>query len=274
MLRGSSKSLISLTVCGGLIAAAAFAGCGGSSGTERKGTGGSTGSGGATGSSGGSTGSSGGSSGSSGGSSGSSGGATGAACANLVAPAVPLLADFAGADTAHFGTSDSKGSPFGYAGDTAVDAGTMTTGKVAIENGSLHFTGDVKPGGYAGGGMSFDNCANVSAYTGISFKIAGSIGTCALELQTQIFSDKSTSTGGACASGCGFPVKRNVAIPTSTQTTVTVRFSDLTGGTPNTFRAMELVGLQWQVTVPPGADGGAQVACPIDYTIDDVTLIN
>jgi hypothetical protein len=34
--------------------------------------------------------------------------------------------------------------------------------------------------------------------------------------------------------------------------------------------AAQVVGIQWQFSVPQVADGGTAISCPIDVTIDDV----
>jgi hypothetical protein len=139
---------------------------------------------------------------------------------------------------------------------------------------ALHFVGSVVPamtgGGYAGGGLSFDICATAEAYTGISFSVTGSTGGCALELQLQTYSTKPVANNGGCQGGtCSSASKGNLTVPG----TVTVSFSDLTGAAPVPFSSKELVGIQWQLTIPEGAPGAPQMPCSVDLYVDDVTFV-
>jgi hypothetical protein len=154
------------------------------------------------------------------------------------------------------------GAAFGY--------GALTWA-VDTVNRNLHITGTLASGDYSGGGLSFYACADVSTFSSVSFTLAGSAPGCDLELQVQTF-DKLPVTNtppGGCASSCyGFPSKGRVAIPSSTATPVTTPLSTLSNW--SAANAAQVVGIQFQFSVPQVADGGTATSCAVDVTIDDV----
>lgn len=163
-------------------------------------------------------------------------------------------------------TSGLYGADFAYASTNA----TMTEA-ISPTNQNLHITGTLSSGDYAGAGLSFYTCADVSTFSSISFTLAGSAPGCDLELQVQTFNQVPTTNTppGGCVSSCyGFPSKGRVAIPSSTATTVTTAFSALSGWTA--ADATQVVGIQFQFSVPQVADGGTATSCAVDVTIDDV----
>jgi hypothetical protein len=206
-------------------------------------------------------------------------------CASPVAGASSgLLTDFSTTTwnntTGNWGVAPLIGSKFSYAGPAAVDGGAMSTATAAVDTTAqnLHFTATVEPAGYAGAGLSFDECATAGAFNAIQFTLLGTTGGCALELQLQTFDQKPTtgSPAGGCTGTCqNYPKKTNLPLPTSTtvKTTVTVGLNTTDLPLWTAADASELVGLQWQVTVPAPADGGAQTACTVDLRIDDITFI-
>jgi hypothetical protein len=182
-----------------------------------------------------------------------------------VVPASGMVTDFSdfNSTTGKWGnTSGLYGAVFSYGGLTqVVDAAKQ----------NFHVTGTLASGAYGGAGLSFYACADVSTFSSISFTLAGSAPGCDLELQVQTFDQVPTTNTppGGCASGCyGFPSKGRVAVPSSTATVVTTAFSAL--GNWTAADATEVVGIQFQFTVPQVADGGTAISCPIDVTIDDV----
>jgi hypothetical protein len=143
-------------------------------------------------------------------------------------------------------------------------------------------SGAVDAGGYGGGGLSFDECVNTAAYSGIQFTLGGTTGGCDVVLQVQTFEQKpsdATPKGGCVADagtgGCySFPQAK---LPATTGT-ITVKFADLAGGKPLGAAEItkEMVGLQWQFQSPPppAVDGGVQPACTgIAMTITDVKFV-
>lgn len=280
-------------VCGSVLALAACSsndsnggGSGGANNAKGGGTsssGGSTStSGGTTSSSGGTSSSSGGSSSSSGGSSSSSGGSNGGgsagmsgfACAGKVADCA-VISDFpTTANMAVWGGTDFGG------GITTFNGVTRDNTKAD----ALHMTGVGNK--YGGFGIWFNSCSDLSQYTGVSFKISGSAGTVnTIDFQAQTNSDypwqpdAGASKKGACTgtdpdpmkawNDCNAPGKTGIAL-TSTPTTVTINWSDITGGKPKAWDTnaspKELVGIQWQF--PAATD-----EYMVDVTVDDVTFI-
>jgi hypothetical protein len=275
-LAGLPIALATTRLRAGLLAAGllatALAACGGSSGGTRAGSGGTTGSGGVSGTAGTGAGTGGAASGTGGAASGSGGAAALACQSPAAAPAT--LTNFSDWDP----TSGKWGSANSVIGGIFQYNSTGSTLQVAVApkttgDNALHFSGTVVPamtgGGYAGGGLSFDVCATAAAYTGIGFTVSGLTGGCALELQLQTFSTKPANNGGGCQTGCVSAGKTNLAVPGP----VTVNFSDLSAAGPGPFSAAELVGIQWQLTIPPGVAGAPQAPCTVDMYVDDVTFV-
>lgn len=127
---------------------------------------------------------------------------------------------------------------------------------------------------FAGAGLSFafPACIDASAFTGIQFTITGDLGTCLVEASAVPSEDNATTFGGAAtctASSCVPPA----SAPVSTGTT-TVRFADMTGGTPlGTVDTHALNDVQWVVVAPTDADGGAE-SCAANFIISAVSFVN
>jgi hypothetical protein len=198
-------------------------------------------------------------------------------CAAAISPA-PLVSDFS-ACTWHsprFGLCPLTGTIYPYAGDTALpDGGTPSSATSSVDTTAqaYHFTAMVAPSGYAGAGMQFDSCSDLSAFTGIQFTLAGTT-DCALELQFATFSQRPTSQptlpGGCDPTGScyNYPVVKGLMTPTdATPIPIMVPFSSVTNWSADT--AKEVVGLQWQATSPP-PDGGDQPSCMVDLRIDNI----
>jgi hypothetical protein len=276
-----------LVVYGILVLAVSAAGCGGSSGGERPGTGGTTGTpqtsaGGGTTASGGTTATTGGTT--------ATGGTTTApatsaastvlSCSPGVSPAAPLLTDFSSSGASGWRPTGGKwgltdnltGSIFSYGGG---QAGSTMNAAVDTVGQDLVLSGNVLAGDYSGGGMSFDQCVNTSTYTGVQFTLGGSTAGCDLYFDVQTFDEQGTANKGGCTgSSCyAFPNEKL----TSTAGTVTVHFSDLTGGVLTTQSAIrnEIVGLQWQFQSPaPVGDGGQPGCTGIALTIANVSFVS
>ena len=152
---------------------------------------------------------------------------------------------------------------------------TMTA-KVDATERTLHATGSVAPGDYAGTGLSFAACATVADFTQVQFTISGSIGDCALELQLKTF-DQTPTTGdppGGCDSSAdcyGYPALKQIVVPTSTATEVVKPLMDFTSWSE--ANAKQLVGLQWQVTKAPATDPDAGTSCDVDIQLDDIKFL-
>jgi hypothetical protein len=137
-------------------------------------------------------------------------------------------------------------------------------------------SGSVGAADYAGGGMSFGRCVHTTAYTGVTFTLAGTTAGCDLLFQLQTYSQQSTANNGLCDStttSCfHFP---NVRV-TVGAAPIVVRFSDLANtGQPTDAAALaaEIVGLQWQLqSAAPPAGGSQQPCAGVSLSIDNVAF--
>jgi len=123
--------------------------------------------------------------------------------------------------------------------------------------------------------MSFDQCVNTTAYSGVQFTLGGSVAGCDLYFYVQTFDEKMPGNGqiGGCTTGCYvFPGMKL----TSATGLVTVPFAAVSGGQLTSAAAIqnEMVGLQWQFDSPaPVGDGGQPGCTGIALTITDVTFV-
>jgi hypothetical protein len=191
-------------------------------------------------------------------------------------------------DGKYCNTSDLRGSVFGYSGPT-VDGVNVSAHSQAVDATAENFrlTLTVGPGGYAGGGISFDTCVSAAAFNALRFKAwipVGDITRCNFKVQMQTFEQRPTSQSppGACAMdadagvGCyGFPASAPLTLST-TPMEMTIPFADMTPGTAhvNAFQG-QLVGLQWQLESGAAPeDGGVQPSCTdVEIRIDDIAFV-
>jgi hypothetical protein len=151
-----------------------------------------------------------------------------------------------------------------------------------FSDGTWHITGTV--GNYSGFGLWFSPCmADFSAYKGISFKISGNVGTTAavvMTVSTAATSKKDATTcspntatcvdGDTDATKCA-PASKSIPV-TSTATTVTVLWTDLTGGVPVASpSAASIVGIGWALDWLWSNTATNNYA--VDFVIDDITLV-
>lgn len=195
-------------------------------------------------------------------------------CAAAIVPAnsstnglVTNFSDWNGT-TAQWGstTTGLNGTVFRYT-DTGNASTTMTA---ATSSAGLHLTGNV--GTWAGGGLTFLECATVASFTQVQFTIANATASsCALEMQIQTFALRPADqvpAGGCKADGgtCfGFPAKSAIVSLSATFAAKAVT-TVLQGNFSNwsTANANQVVGVQWQFT-------GS--ACPVDVTISSVKFL-
>ena len=185
-------------------------------------------------------------------------------------------------------SSGLRGSPFGYPTPSTGDAGQTLGGTASVDTAmrNLKVTLGVAPGGYAGGGISFESCVDASSFNAIQFSAAltaGSFNGCVwqVELQTQEERPSSATnpSGGNCDSTMMtcyvFPAATGLAIPTATPTTITVPFANFTQSPSEMPMAAQLVGIQWQANSAPPVDpnGGSQLGCNVEIRIDDIKFI-
>jgi glucuronoarabinoxylan endo-1,4-beta-xylanase len=149
---------------------------------------------------------------------------------------------------------------------------------------ALHATGTVMPGDYCGTGLSFLACTTVTSFSAIQFTLSGQpLGPgCEMELQMKTFDQQpiNQTPAGGCYQDAGtscynFPVKKQVAVPSSNPTPVVVQLTDISNWSD--ANAAQVVGMQWQWTSPtPDLDAGAvdaSAGCTIDVTITGIKFL-
>jgi hypothetical protein len=144
---------------------------------------------------------------------------------------------------------------------------------------TLHGTGTLVSGDYAGIGLSFSVCATVTSFSQVQFTVSGSWEGCDMELQVKTFDQQpinQTPAGGCyqdASAGCyNFPVKRKVSAPSAEPTTVVVPFSELSNWSD--ANAAQVVGMQWQFTAAtpdPGAD--PSTGCNIEVNVTGIKFL-
>ena len=172
---------------------------------------------------------------------------------------------------------------FSQATTTSWGAGAFTGGVTTFgaqltrdsATNAIHVTGTVDDYGY-GFGLFFLNCSDLSAYTGVSFKLSGTAGTAnTMIFQVQTNTDypweaKPTDKKGACtaadkANPFGSCVAPSKTIPIADGS---VAWAQLSGGMPTAAaNAREALGLQWAFPY----DG--KTSYTFDVTVSDVQLV-
>lgn len=207
-------------------------------------------------------------------------------CKNPVTPAnggeggVTDFTDYK-AGTNNWGNNQGLyGSIYAYHGPMSSMNATVDT-----TNHTLHVTGSVAMGDYAGAGLGFLDCATVQSYSQIQFTISGSSPGCDIELQIKTFDQTPTAQNppGGCDQDAGtcynYPVVKKVVVPSADAMMVVTPLSNASPWSSDL--AGQVVGLQWQFTgtnVPAAgdADGGASDAaagCPIDVSITGIKFL-
>ena len=204
------------------------------------------------------------------------GGASGTFACSGMKPAGALITSFADlvANPTNAGNftflTGVPGGTFSYVQSGTGPALTLT----ATPDMALNVKGSVN--GYDGFGLYHTSCTDASAYTGVSFKIKGSVGNSGtLSFRIQTNSDTAvdmTNMKGSCVVPAGttdtYPLCHAAAkdIPvTVAGGVVNVSFSELSDGIPiGTVSAKEILGFEWAFTFPnpagtgvAGAGGGA-----------------
>ncbi len=258
---GIKSSQLKMGLCG-LAAVGLMLATQGCSSSSNSGAGGSTGGGGSAGK-GGSTG---------------QGGTTGGQGGAIVDSGPPLCTGIAWPGTGSLITDFSDAQT--DAGATILlpgKGGIYTYGTSAVvESGHLHVTGNIVAGSYSGVGIYFNDCINGSSYTGYSFVLTGSLGTCDMAKLAALFPQIQPPPPG---SGHGVCTGTNCYGPGATYTTATtmVAFASmLNGGAVATVTAeaqSRLTGIDFGFHGPAGSDAGGDASaggCTVDFTIDDV----
>jgi hypothetical protein len=182
------------------------------------------------------------------------------------------------------------GSIFPYQGGPApVDGGLMSASDRAVDApaGNFRLTLTAGSAGYAGGGLSFDGCVDVTqfnAYRFTAWLASGDLKNCTFKAMLQTFEQRPIAPiqnpGGGCDPDAGmgscyqFPTSPTIPL-TATPQTFTFKFTDLVSSFTHVNPiAGQLVGLQWQLeSGAPTEDGGAQTECMGEIRIDDISFV-
>jgi len=194
------------------------------------------------------------------------------ACKGTVADC-SVITDIQPGSMEAWGGTNFKGGVFAYGGLTRDETKTDV----------LHITGDAAA--YAGFGLWFTACSDLSAFKGIEFKLYGKSTGSPVTFTPQINSDAPCNDGstgqnkGACPnatvasaySDCAQPTKSVMTIGADAAAApVTVLWADVAGGKPTVWTAAagpkEVNGIQWQVA-------GATAIAGVDLYVDDIKLI-
>ncbi len=189
-------------------------------------------------------------------------GGSGTAC---MAASKKLIADFA----AGAGTGLSTSAPYTFQ-DTGLTAPVLDT-----TGGSLKITFNtgapttMYP--YAGVGLPFDGCVDVSSSTGVKFTVSGTLSAeCTLQFSLIDEFHSASTPLGMCSGSC-YPGGKIFDV-SATPTDMTINFADLPQGGVgmatgvNAVVATNAIGVQWQLNV-------ATAGCTGTVTIDNVTLV-
>jgi hypothetical protein len=222
------------------------------------------------------------------GSGGAAGKTVGASCADaavvcpqLVPPSAAITTMGApGATSVTFGSGATKWESYAYAAPGQV----VPTVALTPDAAGLQITGGFNPpvsGNWEGAGLYLDgaSCLDGSKYTGVQFDFAGDLGGCALAFGASFSGDASRTSvpgRGSCPgtdSSCYgplAPVVPGAPSDASPVTTIKVPFSSLTGGSPiSKLDPTTILDVEWQLSAPTGADGGA---CSANFTVKNVAF--
>lgn len=215
------------------------------------------------------------------------GSAVGAGCppadAGLVCPEIvagsPIITAMgtASADGLSFGAGADSWKSFTYA---IVNPTVPTATLTADGNGIQIAAASLSSNDYEGVGVYYNSasCLNATAYTGLKFDFAGTLGSCLLKVGISFSGDvppRDDPARGACAvaaTSCYGPVANvtDAALAaTPAAPTVDVSFASMVGGSPTaTADATKIISIQWQL-ITGAADGGA---CTANFSVDNVSF--
>jgi len=168
----------------------------------------------------------------------------------------PSITDFTGV---------ALGATFtGPGGLTTIVGAVSDTPATAIESGAVHVAGTVGGTFPAITYVAF-NCADASAYSGISFTITGNVGpSSTLQVSINTDEDDDRTIGGRCATSCVGPVKSVAVEPSSTP--ISIAWADTSGGKPLATPNPKLI-TGVVISTKPNMSGQSYL---VDYTIDNL----
>ncbi|MFL5304828.1 MAG: hypothetical protein ACJ8F1_06420, partial [Polyangia bacterium] len=127
---------------------------------------------------------------------------------------------------------------------------------VAVDATAQNLRLDVTSKDFAGGGLVFESCVNVSGYKSVQFKASlasGSLTGCNWQVQLQTQDQRGTAdvdpTGGTCTSNCyRYPAVFSLAAPSASGTVYTELFTAFNNASASPIATpSQVVGIQWQV---------------------------
>jgi hypothetical protein len=180
------------------------------------------------------------------------------------------VTDFSAADWDS--TAEKWCNAAGLDGSLLYYAGTSSMSDTNVEMASLRLDWTVTAGQYAGGGLTFDSCVDVSDFDTFSYRatlLSGSLNGCSilvqLETQDQRPTTATSPSGGTCASNCfRFPTATATA-PTATATTYTLPITSFSNPVGSTVRS-QVVGIHWQAN----SGNSGTTGCTASIRIDDI----
>ncbi len=208
---------------------------------------------------------------------GSGDGGPGMACTaatTIRAPMDGLITDFTQSD----GGFDLTWDPFPYPASGPARPIATTSG------GALHITERgpaTSAAQYVGVALSFVDCIDATAFTGVQFSISGSFSGCTMQYGTADSEHQDPATGSRYATGPAgaYPPQSTLtaAEVTDTPQTLMMPFTGITiFGNPQTpLDTGKLIFALWQFTIPaaaPGTPDGATPTCVADITIDNLAF--
>jgi hypothetical protein len=130
---------------------------------------------------------------------------------------------------------------------------------------------------FAGLVVSFNNCIDASAFTGVRFTIRGAFSGCGLQYGTGDVDHEDVAMGARLAAGPigSYPPQNRIAADelTSASRTITAPFArtDIAGSPSKPIDATKLISVLWDFIVPVAAEGDdGNHMCTGDVTIDDI----
>jgi hypothetical protein len=170
------------------------------------------------------------------------------------------------------------GDPYPY------PAGASARPSASTDGGALHITENglaTSAAQYVGVALSFPDCIDATAFTGIQFSISGSFSGCTMQYATGDSEHQDPATGAPFSTGPsgGYPPQWTLTADqvTSAPQTLMMPFAGtpLAGNPQTPLDNAKLIYTFWQFTIPAAAsattDGGPP-ACIADITIDNVAF--
>ena len=219
------------------------------------------------------------------GSGGAAGKTVGTSCATDGAVVCPRLV-LSSPTITTLGASGTAGLTFGSGASAwqsytyAASGQTAPTIALTPDGNGIQISGSFVPpvsGNWEGAGLFVNgtSCVDGSMYTGVQFDFSGNLGGCGLAFGASFSGDTSTTDApgrGSCPgtdSTCYGPLAP-VTPGTTALTTIKVPFSALSGGSPlSKLDPTTIVDVEWQLSAPTGADGGA---CSANFTVANVAF--